>query len=198
MKKFFAGLIAGMLIFAGVGEVSARSAPIQTDSEIWARGTAEWYGVNEKEILNAVKAGKHFKDIEFAALLSKISGKSFTQVLSMKNDWRDVMKKLNITPEKYDAACKELMIKGLAAESELPESTVKNLLDNHYHPLDIKIAGRLAKASGKDVQEILDSKKINQRWADVAEQLNVDKNLAEAEEKNEEPPPQEEMTPPAE
>ena len=187
-KKILAGLVVGTLIFSGVGEVFAQPHQRQNDTEInaWAKETAEWSGASEKEILNAVKAGKNFNDIDIAAMLSKISGKSFTQVLSMKNDWSDVMKKLGITREKYEAAFKNLMVKDLAKESELDEATVQNLLENNYNPRDIRIAGRLAKASGKNVQEILDSKKINQRWRDVAKNLNVDENLTQNEEEDRE------------
>lgn len=195
-KKILTGLMAGFLIFSGVGEVSALSAPKQTENELWAKETAEWFGITEKEVLGAIEAGKTHEDIGIAAMLSKISGKSFNTVMNMKVDWVDVMKRLGVSREKYDEACREMMIKSIAISSELDESTVKNLLENHYHPRDIRIAGRLAKASGKNVQEILDSKKINQRWIDVAEKLKVDKNLAEVE--DEENPPSERPEPPAE
>ena len=38
------------------------------------------------------------------------------------------------------------------------------------------MAAVLAKESGKDVQAVLDMKKINNRWSDVADQLGVDKS----------------------
>ena len=179
LKKILAGIIAGSLIFAGGGEVFANPDENQIKTEInaWAKSISEWSGVSEKEILNAVEAGKTYEDIDFAAMLSKISGKSLTQILNMKADWHDVMQRLGITREKYEAAHRELMIKSIAKSGELDEATVKNLLEDNYNPRDIEIAGRLAKASGKNVQEVLDSKKINQCWIDVAENLNVDKAL---------------------
>lgn len=195
MKRILVGLLAGILIFAVIGEVSASK---QTENELWAKETAAWFEVSEKEILNAIEAGKTREDIDIAAMLAKISGKSFNTVMNMKVDWADVMKKLNITPQKYGEACREMMVKSIAMSSELSESTVKNLLENHYHPRDIKIAGRLAKASGKDVQEILDSKKINQRWIDVAKQLNVGKNFENIDEEDDEIAPPEIPEPPAE
>ena len=183
-KRILMGLIAGALILAGIGEVSARSLPVQNENEMWAKETAAWFEISEKEILKAIEAGKTREDIDIAAMISRISGKSLTQVLNMKADWSDVIKKLGITPQKYGETCREMMIKSIAMSSGLSESTVKNLLHNRYHPRDIKIAGRLAKASGKDVQEILDSKKINQRWIDVAEQLNVAQNFENIVQKN--------------
>lgn len=178
-KKILTGLIAGTLIFSGVGEVSAEPNQKQTEEQInsWVKGTSAWSGVSEKEIQNAIQEGKSYEDINFAAMLSKISGKSLNQILSMKSDWFDVMKKLGITREKYESTLQEMMIKDIAASAELDEATVKNLLANHYHPRDIRIAGRFAKACGKNVQEILDMKKINQRWIDIADELKVDKNL---------------------
>ena len=87
------------------------------------------------------------------------------------------MQALGITKEKYEETVLELMAKDISKRSNLSEAEVKKLLDNHYHPRDIRIAGRLAKAAGKDVQSVLDMKKLNQRWIDVADELKVDRNL---------------------
>lgn len=195
MKRILVGLLAGILIFAGIGEVSASK---QTENELWAKETAAWFEISEKEILKAIEAGKKREDIDTAAMISRISGKSLTQVLSMKSDWGDVMKKLGISPQKFGEACREMMVRSIAMSGGLSESTVKNLLHNNYHPRDIKIAGRLAKASGKDVQEILDSKKINQRWIDVAKQLNVAKDFENIDEEDDEIAPPRIPEPPAE
>ena len=116
-------------------------------------------------------------DIHYAAIFAKVSGKSFQQVFAMKSDWFDVMQKLGITHEQYEEAVLDLMATDIAERGNVDKETVKKLLNNHYMPRDIMIASRLAKASKKDIQSILNMKKINQRWGDVANELGVDKNL---------------------
>ena len=199
-KKIFVGLMAGSLFFAGASEVYAAeknpSPPnqqhMQNRVNDWAKYTAEWSSASEKDILDAVKNRKSFEDIETAAMLSKISKKSFKEVLAMKNDWSDVMKKFGITHEKYEATIEELHIKKLAEDAEVDEAVIKNLLGKNYQPRDIVIAGKIAKASEKNIQEVLDMKKLNQRWVDVAKELKVDGHDVEQKENEEMPePPQE-------
>ena len=182
-KKILAGVLAGTLLFAGCPVIYAapKGEPPQHQEKVdlnqLAKDFAEQYGINEKDVLAALKEGRAFDDISYAAIFAKVSGKSFNQVLSMKADWFDVMRKLGITREKYEETVRDLLIEDIATRSELDNATVKKLMEAHYFPRDIRIAGRLAKASGKDVQTILDMKKINMRWLDVAKELNVDQKL---------------------
>lgn len=178
-KKILSAFIAGSFIFMGAAEVSAKEnnhVPHEAEISAWTKSTAEWSGASETDIRNALKAGKHYNDIDIAAMLAKISGKSFNQVIAMKVDWFDVMKKLGITREKYEAAMIEHRMSNLAHDSELDIATVKSLMDEHYHPHDIRMAGIIAKIANKDVREVLNMRKINMRWIDVAEILNIDKN----------------------
>lgn len=187
--------MAGSFFFVGAGEVYAADGRPphlpqnhqQSEEQIkdWAKHISEWSGVAEKDIVDSVKSGRMYNDIEFAALLSKISKKSFKDVLAMKTDWFGVMKKLGVTREKYESAVEELEIKDMSKEAGIDEATTKSLLEKHYHPRDIVIAGKIAKASGKNIQEVLDMKKINQRWIDIAKELNVEPKFPEG---NEEPP----------
>ena len=169
-------------MFAGaVGSVYAAEKPDnrppgqrqQIDVNALAKEIATQYDVNEKEVLAALKEERPMDDIYYAAMLAKVSGKSFRQVFAMKSDWFDVMKALGITREKYEATLQEMMAEDIAARSDLDVKTVNELMNKHYSPRDIRIAGRIAKASGKNVQEILDSKKLNQRWLDVAKELGL-------------------------
>ena len=200
-KKIVVGLMAGSLFFVGVDNVyAAENQPPQPPTQeqmqarinAWVKHTSNWSGVKEKDLLDAIKEETGYEDIEIAAMLSKISKKPFKDVLGMKTDWFAVMKKLGITREKYDEAFKELTIKSLADDAEIDEAVIKSLLERHYQPRDIIIAGKLAKASGKNIQEVLDMKKINQRWRDVARDLKVSRNVSEETERqeNEEEPPQ--------
>ena len=58
----------------------------------------------------------------------------------------------------------------------LTEDTALKLLNDGYNPRDIRIASRLANVTGKDTKSVLNMKKINNRWQDVAEKLNVNWN----------------------
>lgn len=71
---------------------------------------------------------------------------------------------------------KEEIIKHMAKSSKLSEAKVKELFDQHYRPRDIMSAGLLAKESGKNVNSILNMKKINNTWKEVAKSLGVDWN----------------------
>lgn len=180
-KKILTGLLSTAIVFNGfsfayAADDNENKQPKVNLSEM-AKEIAEQYDVNDQEVLNALKENRSLDDIYYAAIFSKVSGKSFRQVFSMKSDWFDVMQALGITREKYDETVLELMIKDISRRSEVSESEVKKLLEKKYRPMDIRIAGRLAKASGKKVQDILDMKKINQRWTDIADELKVDKKL---------------------
>lgn len=63
--------------------------------------------------------------------------------------------------------------KRIAEYGNLEEAVALQLLKDGYRGRDIEMAGRLAKASGKDVQAVLAMKKINNRWYDVADALGV-------------------------
>ena len=192
-KKLLAAVIAGSIAFIGVNDIqtvqAAKNATNQTEAtaneqqppriniDKLAKEIAEIYDVNESEVRTALSENRSLDDIYYAAIFAKVSGKSFRQVFAMKSDWFDVMQALGITEEKYDEVVRDLMIEDIANRSNVDKKTVRKLLDNHYHPRDIRIAGRLAKAANKNVQAVLDMKKINQRWIDVADELGVDRKL---------------------
>ena len=183
-KNILSGLISAVILTNGAFVVYAADNSEETPPPSpkinlteMAKDIATQYDVNENEVLAALKEERSLDDIYYAAIFSKVSGKSFRQVFAMKSDWFDVMQALGITKEKYDQTVLELMRKDISKRGEVNESTVRKLLDEHYHPRDIIIAGRLAKASKKDIQTVLDMKKINKRWIDIADELKVDKNL---------------------
>lgn len=55
----------------------------------------------------------------------------------------------------------------------LAEDTALKLLNDGYNPRDIRIAAKLSNVTGKDIKSVLNMKKINNSWQDVAEKLNV-------------------------
>ena len=97
-KKFIAGILSGALIFTGgfaihSAQAADNSANQQQKFEKHQRGGnfkmtdeqrsqrikefADYYGVNQSEVEAALKNHVHFDDLKNAAILSKLSGKSF-------------------------------------------------------------------------------------------------------------------------
>lgn len=148
----------------------------EKDSAAFAEDVAETYGVNADEVKAAVKDKRDFREIHHAAMLAKVSGKSFADVLGMMNkdtDWRELETKLDITPEKWRAAQDEVMAHRLADGDTLSEADARALLSEGYRVRDIERAAYLAKASSRSVRDVLAMKKINNRWSDVADALGV-------------------------
>lgn len=205
-KKMLAGMVAGALM-AGLGfgilggQAQAADHAVQRESgqpcpppmhghrggqppmmqrsaDDIAKQLHDTFGVNEQEVKAALDEHKDFRDIGQAAMLSKISGKSFKDVMSMKTDdkhWPEVGQALGVTREQISAQMNEMTAARMAERGNVDKDTALKLLNNGYQVQDISMAGKLAKISGKDIQAVLDMKKINNRWGDVAEQLGVDR-----------------------
>lgn len=194
-RKIVAGIVAGLVLTAGgFGVLSAQSqdkAAVQprycmTQGErpdgqpprMTTKHIAASFGVDEKQVKSALDDNKDFRDIGQAAMLAKISGKSFEDVLALKTDdkdWRTIGRSLGVTREKVASVRCEMTAKDLSQDGNVDETTAMNLLQAGYEPWDISWAAALAKAADKDIQSVLDLKKINNRWSDVAEQLGVDR-----------------------
>ena len=195
-KRFLAGIIAGAVLTTGaVGFYAAHAAERPSgammgqagrhmqefDSKKAAKHISEQFGVSESEALAALEDGRDMHDIGHAALLAKLSGKSFKDVLAMNPGWREVEKSLGITEDQIRSAMGEMMAKKIASDSGISADTVASLIKEGYHPRDIAVAGRLAKAAGKDVSEVLKMKTINKNWKDIAKDLGVDESLVRPE-----------------
>lgn len=143
-----------------------------------AQHIAESFGVDAKQVKSALDEQKDFRDIGRAAMLAKISGKSFADVMALKTDdkdWRDIESSLGVTREKVRQLRIEMTAKDLSRDGVIDEEGALKLLKDGYEPWDISCASILAEAAGKDIQSVLDLKKINNRWGDVADQLGVDR-----------------------
>ena len=155
----------------------------EVDYEKMASRIAEDFGLDKDEILSYMETEEHRPFMEMRiAFLAKASGKSFAEVADMKNDgntWRDVVEELSLTTEKMRATQESLMVSHIVKNNSnsYKESDVKALLANGYHPMDIIAAGALAKAANVDAKSVLDKKKINNRWQDVAKEMNIDASV---------------------
>ena len=194
-KKMIAGMLAGAILTAGgVGLLSMQSGAAhsyaatqvmgprgggQMDTADMAKRIAEEFCVSESQVQTAIEDKKDFRDIGQAAMLAKLSGKSFADVMAMKTgdaDWRDIGAKLGVTHDQVLAERDEMTAKRISQQGNVDPDTVVALLKDGCHPQDIDMAGRLAKAADKDVRKVLSYKKINNTWSDVAKQLGVDES----------------------
>nr|WP_317429354.1 Tat pathway signal sequence domain protein [uncultured Mitsuokella sp.] len=199
-RKMIAGIVAGLVLTAGgFGVLSAQSQSQdgaqhrmfakgerpdgqmpQMDASEAAKHIAETFGVDESQVKNAIENKKDFRDIGQAAMIAKVSGKSFDEVMALKTDdknWRDIGESLGVTREKVEEVRQSMAAQHLSQDGDIDESKALSLLKKGYEPREIECAAALAKASGKDIQSVLDRKKINNRWGDVAKELGVDANV---------------------
>lgn len=199
-RKMIAGIVAGLLLTAGgFGVLSAQSksgdnpqqhmfakgerpngqAP-KMDAAEAAKHVAEIFDVDEKQVKSAIDENKDFRDIGQAALIAKVSGKSFKDVMALKTDdkdWHEIGESLGVTREKVEEVRQDMTAQRLSQSGNIEEDAALKLLKDGYQPRDIDYAAAIAKASGKDIQSVLDHKKINNRWRDVAKEFGVDESV---------------------
>ncbi|MBR2519081.1 MAG: hypothetical protein IKE46_04760 [Selenomonadaceae bacterium] len=182
-KKFLAAVLGGAMLFSG-SQALANPAEFQhmpMNQEQIAENISGWvnhlsaeYGVDSAQVEQALKNGVHIRDVQYAAIISKLSGKSFSEVLAMKMDWLQVAKKLGVTREQFENFYREKMSEKLAQDAFTDVKTVQSLIKDGYNPQDIIIAGKIANAAGKDIKSVLSKRKINNTWIDVAKSFGVD------------------------
>ena len=181
-KKILAGLLGGALLLTGSQALANPSEmPEQnwqeeeiTHVDNWTKYFSEKYGVDSAQVEAALNEGVHIKDIRHAAILAKLSGKSFSDVLSMKVDWFQVADKLGVTREQVQEFFQQERDEHFAAEAKTDVKTFKALLKDGYDPHDIMIGGRIANAANKNIKSVLEKRRINNTWDDVAKSFGVD------------------------
>ena len=182
-KKLLAGLLGGALLFTGSQALAAPSEmPNYKDWQAeeaehiggWAKFISERYGVDTAQVEAALNDGVHIEDVRQAAVLAKLSGKSFKDVLAMKVDWPQVAKKLGVTRKQMHEFFKREHEEVFAKHAGIDVKTLQSLRKDGYDLRDIDIAAKIAKASGKDVKTVLGKRKINNTWDDVAKSFGVD------------------------
>ena len=183
-KKILTGLLSGVLLLSGSQALAAPSEMQADENEWqaeeaahiggWAKFFSEHYGVNSAQVEKALNDGVHIEDVRQAAVLSKLSGKNFSDVLAMKVDWFQIADKLGVTRKQMRDFFKQERDEAFAKRASIDVKTFQSLLKDGYNPHDITIAGRIAKAAGKDVKTVLGKRKINNTWNDVAKSFGVD------------------------
>ena len=182
-KKILTGLLSSALILTGSQALAApddvmpendmRQEEQATRAE-WAKFIAERYNVESAQVEQALSDGVSIDDIKQAAVLAEISGKSFSEVLAMKVSWIQVAEKLGVTHEQIVEYYKQDRDEFFAKKSGVDVKTLQSLRKDGYHPHDIRIAAKIAKASNKNIKSVLEKRKINNTWDDVAKSFGVD------------------------
>ena len=195
--KVIAGLLAGTMLTAGaIGFSFAQAAPaaerttaeaegmscppghMKLDAAQAAEKLADTFGLDKAEILSALQDKQiSFHDAGRAAMLAKASGKPFAEVAAMKTSavhWPEIEKKLGVSREKVKAVMDELLAARLEKQAGIAPTVTAALLQNGYRPWDIEAAGVLSRLSGKDIQWVLDQKKISNTWNEVAKSLGIE------------------------
>ena len=183
-KKILAGLLGGAMFLTGAQALAAPSELPDNDRDWkteaaahrggWAKFISERYGVDSAQVEAALNDGVHIEDIRHAAILAKLSGRNFSDVLAMKVDWSQVAEKLGVSRKQMREFFKQERDEGFAKRTGIDVKTFQSLVKDGYAPHDIDIAAKIAKASGKDVKSILGKRKINNTWDDVAKSYGVD------------------------
>ena len=182
-KKILAGLLSGALLLTGAQALANPPEPPPQEDwqeqetanvDNWAKYISEKYGVDAAQVETAFKDGVHIEDIKNAAVLAKLSGKSFSEVLVMKVDWAQVAEKLGVTREQLEAFYEQERDEHFAKRAGIDVKTWQSLIKDGYEPHDIMIAGKIAQASNKNIKSVLDKRKINNKWEDVAKSFGVD------------------------
>ena len=210
-RRIAIGLLSGAVLLAGsVAAYTVQAASTTSDTQVTANNgqkppkppkmdadkaaqhLADTFGVSKDEVLSYVKSNKNdFRDALHGAMLSKLSGKSFADVMALKtssNQWSDVETTLGVSREQVKNLKDQMMASRMAKDGNISEEAAQKLLQQGYHPRDIQSAALLAKASGKDIQSVLDMKTIRNSWKDVASELKVDAKVLKQGKKGHMPP----------
>ncbi|WP_094607220.1 hypothetical protein SPSIL_057710 [Sporomusa silvacetica DSM 10669] len=134
-------------------------------------------GIDKKEATKYLKPGIDQHELLIAGMMAKVSGKSFVDVLQMKNlanTWPDIERALGITKEQMRAFHQNIMADQMEEDFAIPKQTAIDLLTQKYNPQDILAANALATSAHKTIDDVLAMRKINNKWKDVAQTLGVD------------------------
>ena len=174
------------------GQMDSAHANVQMSSEEIAKHLSEMFNVSETEVKQAIDAKKDLFDVGQAAMFAKISGKSFNDVMAMRDSgktWEQIGDALNIMEDDVQRELDKIEIMHITMRGDVDEKTANALYEEGYAPRDIDAAGIIAKASGKDVREVLERKTMKNSWKDVAKAFGVDPALVKPERPDEPPAP---------
>ncbi len=195
-KRIAIGMITGAVILCGaIGTYNSAAhaaryrgahhtenmPPRHLDSSKVAERISEQFGVDKSQVTKYLESGKcDPRDLMEGAMIAKLSGKSFDDVIAAKTDktrWSEVAEKFGVSKDKIREAHDDMMADGLSRNGSISKSDALKLLKDGYRPNDLSVASEIAKSSGKSISDVLSMKKLNNSWRDVAKSLGVSENL---------------------
>lgn len=188
-KKAIAAFVAGTFICAGLivpfavqasADKQDRPAMHQrkVDPNKAAERLAQRFGLSQEAILKHHNAGYNFHDLHKSAFLAKASGKSFESVIAMKTadtNWRSITQELGVTKDQLKLVRRDMRAQHIIGKTKMSKEAVMSLMEQGYKGRDIYMAGLLEMKSGRLASDVIQLKKINNTWFDVAEAIGVDR-----------------------
>ena len=153
---------------------------VQMNADEQAKYVARTFGVSETEVKAELDKKTDLYDVGYAAMLAKISGKGFADILGMKTaekDWTTVAAELGVTQEQIQEQVDEMVVMHVMMRGAVDEDTARALLGEGYRPHDIEAAGLIARAAQKDVRTVLAEKEDGKTWEAVAAAFGVDASV---------------------
>ena len=150
--------------------------PDKSHQDRFIKQAAAELGVEQQTVKDFFAQGNGPRDLHMALIFSEASGKSLSTVLADKTaavSWPELEKKYSLDRTQLHQARENLMIRQVIKFSTLDEQSVRDLIKAGYQPHDIAFAGKLANKTHTSVQSVLDKKKINNSWRDVAKELGL-------------------------
>lgn len=144
-----------------------RSLPSPEDQ---VRGIHYKYDISEERVKAALESHR-FGEVDQAALLSCLSGKSMEEILAMRKDdpWGVIRRKLGFTAESWENAYlrhrAERLSRFYGVDRERALSLLKEGYPNHW----IRLAWLLEQHTGKTMETIIHGRKKSEKWKPWAE-----------------------------
>ena len=104
--------------------------------------------------------------------------------------WEQIGDALNIMEDDVQRELDKIEIMHITMRGDVDEKTANALYEEGYAPRDIDAAGIIAKASGKEVREVLERKTMTNSRKDVAKAFGVDPALVKPKHPDGPPAPQ--------
>ena len=180
-KKMLATILLSALVLASTAVTQAAAnecPPLGPGPDMMIQRMADDWGVNKDELSKYMRQGVNPHDLDQAATLAKLSGKSLPDILTMKNlanTWKEVEDLLGVSPEQIHTWHLNRLAAKLAGNLSVSQDRILALVKQGYQPPDISLAAMLAQNidQQKSIEEVLSLKKINNEWPEVAKSLGV-------------------------
>lgn len=195
LKKTIAAAIAGAFIATGIAylpHAAFAASPQAThfnqyrhnfNAESTLQNIQDRFGVDKKVLLEYQAKGWKAQELHRAAFIAHTAKVPIADVLNAKaqnKTWTEISESYGVTKEQYINATRDFRNNQLAKNLNLKEDVVKTLISKGYHPRDIAMAATLSQKANKSIDTVLEHKKINNTWQDVATTIGLSNEVYEA------------------